>query len=521
MKILTFIFFIYSVQIFANADLLLNQVDNNPIESKIIVNSQKRLNLDDPFLVQFYAKWKSLNHLPFELNNWAQLIIDHDFKKAAHLITVIKDKTPKDFLLTFHGANLYLYWKLGLKNTFLDQWLDVASNTDFLNHEISIAIDQLITQDESKWLVENGIELSPDQVLKLKTISTTNSKFYNILMAINALRSGENALEWIGKLNENDPLRFYLAQTLILNYSKNNQLAHAAKLLKEIYEPKLNKSNNTEEISSYYLLLARLLYQAGALDAASDYYQLIPQASKYFLNARVENLWITLRKNDVSKLKGEVTSFELDIFNNSFLPEVFLVSSISNLKLCQFENVKKTFVKFIAINSKWSQLIEKNILSENPTLIEEDDFFVKLKNNALKSLALEKTQLLKLSRESIEAVVPAIGEQIHWQAALDYMNKSEERVIKNKTVEIRRKWLNRKQILASVIKKMRFVKIEYISLLRKFSNQLAINTDSVSVYNAATAKTNQIDFPFDGLIWGDEPFQLSAQVRSLCLRGIE
>src|SRR5690606_2735296 len=137
------------------------------------------------------------------------------------------------------------------------------------------------------------------QLSLLKKIESDGSRFNISMQAWNSLRSGKEALKWIGKLTADDPLRLKLSNSALIAYAKDGQLKASAKLIKEVLEPIIEKSKDTEEISNYYLSLGRLLYQAGAMDASRHYYSLIPEESKFFMTARTELIWAMLQMNDL------------------------------------------------------------------------------------------------------------------------------------------------------------------------------------------------------------------------------
>ncbi len=507
----------------SGADLLLEQSGNGNTATQISFKSHKQLELDDPFLVQLYGSWKSAGKLNFEVNSWMNLIVNKKYEKAAHLISVIKKKAPSNYLSVVEAASLYLYWKLNLNQTFFNAWLRHSAESNFLKSQLGVALDQTISKNASLWFINNGIHIGPDQKLQLKSLRTNDNRFNILAQSWSALRTGEEALYWLPKLAQDDPLRFRLAQTIVVDLARQRKLGAAAKLLKQVYEPKLHNSDDLEKISSYYMLLARLLYQAGAMDASEHYYRLIPEKSQQFLQARVEALWISLRKGDMPHLKGELASLDLKLFDDKFLPEVYLVSSIAHLKLCQFQNVKKAFDSYIRVNKNWAAQIRKNRLQESPALINEYDYYLNIVLRGMKSQKIEKEQLDRLAQASVEATVPAIGVQEHWLTSRQDLNTMMSMTAKRKQFELRKRWENRQKILDSSIRKMRFVKIEFISLMRRYAQKLEEKSgvDKVTTFAAASAKKNQLEFPFDGMAWGDEPFHLTAEVKSLCLAGKE
>ena len=89
-------------------------------------------------------------------------------------------------------------------------------------------------------------------------------------------------------------------------------------------------------------------------------------------------------------------------------------------------------------------------------------------------------------------------------------------------MEDRRKWKNRETLLNKTIQNMRFVKIEFLSQMRRFQKRISfgnkIQKDNVSVKASGLKKENTLKFPHDGVLFGDELFHLTSDVKDLCLR---
>jgi hypothetical protein len=479
----------------------------------------KKIHLDDSFLVLLYGNWKAKSNLSFEVNSWMDLIFEKNFEKASHLLTTIKAKTPSDFMSQVEATELYLYWKLGLSQTFFNEWLNLSVDKNLLNQPMGVALDQIIGGNASEWFMSNGIQISSDQKVKLGMIKQSTTKFNLSAQAWSALRSGEAAHAALMALPENDPLRFYLAQTIVLDNARQGKMKFAAQFLKQVIEPSVSKSKNFEDLVKYHMLLARLLYQAGAMDASAHYYSMVPEKSRFFLQSRVERLWIYLRKGDMAQMKGDLASLNLNLFADTFLPEIYLNSSIAHLKLCQFTEVKASFDAFISTQRNWRKIIEKNINSENPMIVDASDPYLMFVNNALTSQANEIKNIDRLAELSIEAIVPSVGIQPHWTKAKNAMVRTTQLTEKVKVSELKKRWENKLKIQDEAIRKMRFVKIELLSLVNRLAqeSQSGQNSDRVTTYAAATRKSNQIEFPYDGLTWGDEVFNLTAEVKNICL----
>ena len=50
----------------------------------------------------------------------------------------------------------------------------------------------------------------------------------------------------------------------------------------------------------------------------------------------------------------------------------------------------------------------------------------------------------------------------------------------------------------------------------KEDQKISANTDAVSNLSAANVRTNQMAFPQDGIIWGDDLFNMTASVEDKC-----
>jgi tetratricopeptide (TPR) repeat protein len=341
-----------------------------------------------------------------------------------------------------------------------------------------------------------------------------------LAQSFSKLRRGEKAMGWINKLDDLDPLRVPLAKTAIVAYTNTNQIKKAATLLKSIVSKNLAKKSDINELSNFHMQLARLLYQVGQLEASKSYYELIPDESNQFIQAQAELLWVNLRLGNLSKLMGTLKSLEHNVFKDQFIPEAYLVGSIARLKMCEFKDVKTTMDNFISEYSQWLDKINKNIDSKKPSLV-MDDFYLNLVKTAQATLNQEKEKLQELKIKSVEGALPAIGEQPHWKKSLTGLNEEYRNSEAMMSFELKRPWINRKLILKETIRKMRFVKVEYISLMRRIQRRLAKskNIDSVSTFKSAPVKNNELKFSFDGVYFADELFNLTADVKSLCLKG--
>lgn len=464
-----------------------------------------QLSLDDAFLIQLFSRWKALGALEPQTNEWMQKIFSKNYSSALVQLKGISEEKVQGLK---KPAELYLLFRLGYFQTFLNEWISFTGNSNFLKSELGLALDQVVAPQSSLLLLNSGFSLNPTVNDLLKNSEKDLESRLNIsLQAYKALHSGENAVQWIGRLNSDDELRLHLAHTALLAYGKQGKLGASGKLIKKVVEPWIENSKKPEEIALYYMSLGRLLYQAGAFKAAGEYYKRIPESSKYFLQSRTEYLWVLLQVRDFSQAMGELGTMKLGVFEKRFYPEVYLASAIGHTMLCQFTDAKDAIHQFMTVNKGWAKKITESINLDNPPTIEETFYSRRMRNQVLS---------LKKEMSSLE------------ERKLAHYNKelqSNLSFVKNKLKdESHRQWKNRQKILESALYKMKFVRIELLSRMRAVAEGLKDQIpgqDLVKNYQAATVKTskNQLVFPNDGMLWGDELFNMTGDVRNLCIQG--
>ncbi|MBD64254.1 MAG: hypothetical protein CME62_03550 [Halobacteriovoraceae bacterium] len=474
-----------------------------------IIKQQKQLVLDDHFLVQFYGNYMALRTMDRDFMDWAQLFLDKKYTQALKTsFSINVDNEEKNKLVK--ASRLYLLYKLGLNQSFFNEWLSLSVQSSFLNSPLGIALDQIVGKNASHWFLKNNIYVTQMQRKALSMLEANNTLFNISAQAMFNLRSGLAGLKFIGKLPIKDPLRIKLADSAILSYARQGELAKSAKILKEVYEPVLADEKDINKISAYYLTLARMLYQARAFEASEYYYELIPDEASQFLTARVEKLWISMQDNDLSQVRGDMHTLSQQIFKDKFIPEIYLVSSMANLKTCQFNEVEKNFKTFVEVSKHFLTEIEENLNAKKPKIIDRDDFYLNYLARANQKLMQETKSLEKGYQEFGFA-----------QKQMSSHKNLQKLVMANHTLELKRKWNNRKQLLSSTIRKMRFVKVEFLSTMRRLKNELAQikHGDEIHLTSSALDKSDRVVFPYDGVLFGDELFNYASSLKNLCLRG--
>jgi tetratricopeptide (TPR) repeat protein len=515
------------------ADALLNSVGGAPaVDSSAAGVSFVSSELNDPFLIQLFSHVQVERDLPFETRLWAQKILKKDYAGAAHLWTAVQKTLPAKFESTARAAFLYSLWKVGVPQTFFDEWVDALTRKSFLESPLSLALDQTIQPGFDKWLLETAPSITAAQQQVIQAVDLSRGSHFASLRAWAALRSGEAANAVLALLPADHFLKVPLANTVALAMAKKGDLRGAGAVLKQHLEPAIEARKDVKGLSEHYLQIARLLYQAGSLDGAADFYQRVPDKARDFLKAREELVWVWLRQGETAKVRGELKTLRGSVFADRFSPDVFVVRAISNLKLCYYSEVEKELNEFVSNNRVWANRIETALKSEDPPQ-EEPDFFSETAKRAVAARQAEAELLEALATQSITATLPAVGPQQHWEKARTKALVALETAKKQSAEEIRRLWKNRKVVLAEAIRKMQFVKVELFSQVRTLSRQApasqapsgavsALERDTQERLKSETrvalkkASESEMVFPFDGVIWPDELFKLTSVAQSRC-----
>ena len=164
------------------------------------------------------------------------------------------------------------------------------------------------------------------------------------------------------------------------------------------------------------------------------------------------------------------------------------------------------------------------VKSKRPPSSGESDFFIEMAKTSLKKKEQEISRLLSLSKESINATLPAVGIQAHWVRAKKQVLISYEEAKKRLSGEYNRFWKNREIVLSETIRKMKFVKVEAMTQMHAIAKKSDLydksRGDQVSTVQAARTdlSNDKLSFPFDGVLWSDELFTMRSAAKNYCLQ---
>ena len=476
--------------------------------------------LNSPLLTHFYTQWNKIEKENFHQNQWARLVFEQKWGKVAHRWSIVKQSVDSHFSITAKVAYLFALWKLNLGQTFWNEWFEMLRVKELRHSKAFSALNLSIQEEFHQRFHDWGIEIKINQAEFLFSRITDINPIYDTIRAHLLLRRVPGYVQYaedlLLRIPAAHPYYVPLVKTLALHFSRKGHLGKAGSILKKI-EANILNSTDFEVIAFYHLQIARLLYQSGNLGAAKKFYEKIPKGSENFLTAREELAWILLQTGEFGILRGELRTFRTNIWKDKFLPEIHLVSAIGNLKLCFYGEVKRDISLFLKENRHWATRIEEELKKATPVKPKQRDFYIAMAEKNLAQRLEEHKALDNFAKESLTAALPAVGVQPHWTAAKKEIELSIERARKRKVEEYRRVWRSYRFILQESIRKMQFVKVELMSQVSRLAQHRSDKKLKGNIKTKLIASRNSTTFPFDGVVWPDEMFNLQSLTKGECL----
>ncbi len=511
----------------SGADALLNSLggSNTPAvnaNGQPTAVIQTAIRLENPVARQLFTEWSGLKGLGYEANAWIQKFFAGEFEAFAHLKTAMIPAVEATGSATFQNAvdaaHLYSLYRLNLGQSMMTSWMSAMEKDSFSASAAAFALDESMA-DLDQWLINKKIQISPVHEALIRKIGPSRHPNWLVLNAFALQRKGLLAEEVLSKLAVNSPFRPKLAMTVALAHARKGDLQNAAKTLKLFYEPWMSQAKDPISTSKYSLEIARMLYQIGAIDGAIQFYQKIPKGSPDYVTAREELSWCWLRQNQLSELRGNLATLNSALLNDQFRPESLLVKAISDLKMCRYQDVEKEMQQFVKQNQSWAKKIDAAIQAVEPPQPRVMDDYSRFAVGSLAAQTIELNELESLSNRSVSAVFPAVGRQKHWADQIQNLKLVMENTRKRQAEEFRRQWKTDRSILQESIRKMQFVKVEWLSQVSQIDGLMGKASTTDDQINSAKAKVDakgEMSFPYDGVVWPDEVFKLKAVSNGQC-----
>ncbi len=511
----------------SGADALLNSLGTNAAQKPaagavISTGIQSAIKLENAIARQLFTDWSSQQGLNYEANQWIQKFFSGEYENFAHLksamLPAIENPRTENFRNSVEAAYLYSLYRLNLSQTFFDGWMNAMSKPSFASSQASYALDESIMNIE-EWLFSRKIQVSSTQQSLIKSVGFARHPNWLMIQGYVLQRKGLAAEEVLSRLPINSSLRPKLSMTVALAYARKGDLANAAKILKIFYEPWMNQSKDPAASSRYSLEIARMLYQAGSIEGAIQFYQKIPKGSEDYITAREELSWCWLRLGDFAQLRGNLETLNSNLLSDRFRPESFLVKSITDLKMCNYQNVEKSFQSFVKQNQDWAKKIESAIQAPDSEMPRQMDEYSRYAVASIKAQSEELSALENFANRSTNVALPAVGKQQHWLDSVQKLKLVMEDTKKRQADEFRRQWKSDRATIQEAIRKMQFVKVEWlsqVSQLEGLEKKVAQKSDSNQQPQNNPSIQAELSFPYDGVVWPDEVFKLRAVTNGQC-----
>lgn len=94
------------------------------------------------------------------------------------------------------------------------------------------------------------------------------------------------------------------------------------------------------------LNIARVYYETKRYREALQYYAQIPRESDNWLQALFEASWAFFLMQKHNNTLGNIHTLHSPFFENRFFPESYILQAITYLRLCRYDETKKSMVKF-------------------------------------------------------------------------------------------------------------------------------------------------------------------------------
>jgi hypothetical protein len=466
---------------------------------------------NDPF-VRFLEKTSRNSKVPFVIKEWIYKIVEGQFVEASHLTGAVQREARSEDLPLVHSAALFVFWKMGLEESFARTFYDFQSSEEFLKSEARVQLLRSLEFPVTDWLRKNTFALSNSE--KELFVKNAPPLWQDALRPYN----GESLLKL---LSERDDVPMKWVEKAAIYLLKNGKPEEALELVDDKGSTAFRKLGSEFEKNRYKLLRARILYQMGSLREALKVYSSLDTTSPEFPLAAEEKAWVLARMAMYGPLRGELESLEKPIYKNLFQPEVYVLSAILDLKLCRFSEVEKKFQAFESRFRPWAAQAQDVLKTKNG--IENTPWKDEALLDALATsdrVTNEIKQVERLEVESVSAPLTAVGQQSHWTALKRKLSLglAEANVqVEKQRVRI---WKQAATNLKEAIQKLQFVKVELLS--QASLGQAAASVDASALAKShvkVTASQSGIQsYPYDAReFWPDELFRVRGVVNQNCL----
>jgi len=222
------------------------------------------------------------------------------------------------------------------------------NNRDRISSSMEKAIDELITVVGTR-----QFELIPNRYLKR---SNSNSVRYIIAKKLLRKNKATEALKYVDKISANHPVYPFSLNLKAVAYSLKGNTKEASNVFKDcenfsssrLSSAKTTMEKRQLEMNRDYCVMgnARALFQARKYDKANLRYLDIPKSSFVWPEVLFEEAWNSYYLQNYNRTLGKLVTYKAPLFDYIFNPEIEVLNALTFMKMCLYDDAKKTSDNF-------------------------------------------------------------------------------------------------------------------------------------------------------------------------------
>lgn len=489
-------------------------------------------------------------------------------KKSSIFKGIIAQPTPEQTIF-------FQFLEKGEDKKALYQWASAFENSNFANTANGKALYGYL-------LYKNGLEITGLETLFTAQPSSVNKKLIGLWQGL--MQTNENLwsfvdIEWSNQWTEifglpaevtviarrfdkdlsSEKLEELLRKTskgtwerswtewrFVTNLLFQGEDIKAAKLLKHLQSV---TENNPVSTNLMNLTAARMLFQNGYLTEAIRYYEKVAKGSDYWFEAQEEMAWSYLRLGQPQNTLAHSITLMTPDFAADVGPEAFYLTSLGNLKVCDYTAVSNNLKDFrarfqakakalidikngegkdnvqklmTALSGGRKQMTELGSAGQSlPRYSTRDEalFFLVQREKRLRAEAQKASELYS---QSLSEGTSLVGFQAKMEKFKKFVNQRAQQSYNASINRIQTLADNEITEIHDVLKKMQIVEAELIqqlALAERVIEETQTAQRSVKKGTTGSQAKDSLSFPFQGEIWFDELANYRIDIAKGCQAG--
>jgi hypothetical protein len=225
----------------------------------------------------------------------------------------------------------------------------LVTNKKMLDSELETAFDRILTA--------TGVK--PFESLPFDLLSYSRSPHIRYILAKKLMKSGKNqdALNELGKIDSDHTMYPFIAHMKGVLHSVLNSNKESETYFRDCIrssESKISSANSTTrkqlELNRDYCLagLGRVQFSSKSFKQAELSYLDIQKESLVWPEILFEEAWNSYYLKNYNRTLGKLVSYKAPVFDFIFKPEVEVLKALTYLRMCLYDDAKKTIDEFYA-----------------------------------------------------------------------------------------------------------------------------------------------------------------------------